>query len=161
MKRLIVMRHAKSSWTSDAGTDHARPLNERGRRDAPLVGTALAERGWTPELVLSSDSTRTRETFDGLVSAFGEVDVTFTRDLYHAGATEVVSACEALDDSIGCVMVLGHNPGWEHVVGYLTGEFVSMTTGNCVLLEAEGTWMELMTSGAWELKEILRPRELS
>ena len=65
-RRLIIMRHAKSSWTSGALSDHERPLNARGIRDAPRVGAALVKRGWLPQLVLSSDSERTRETFAGM-----------------------------------------------------------------------------------------------
>lgn len=158
MKRLIVMRHAKSSWEGGPGGDHARPLNERGRRDAPLMGAMLRERGWMPQLVVSSDSQRTRETYEGLVRGLEEeVEVEFTRDLYHAGPAEVLNACEGLDDEVETVLVLGHNPGWESVISYLAGEHVMMTTANCALLEGEGSWMELMTSGAWTLVDVLRP----
>ncbi len=62
-RRLIVMRHAKSSWKHAGLTDHQRPLNKRGRKDAPRVARALIERGWTPRRVLSSDAARTRETW--------------------------------------------------------------------------------------------------
>lgn len=159
MKRLIVMRHAKSGWETGPGGDHARPLNERGRRDAPRMGAALQDRGWVPDRVLSSDSRRTRETYDGLVEGLRtEVDVTFTNDLYHAGPREVVAACEGLDEETETALVLGHNPGWENVVNYLSGEFIMMSTGDCALLEADGSWMELMTEGAWTLVEVLRPR---
>ena len=58
-RRLMVMRHAKSSWKSQVPTDHERPLNERGRRDAARVGKRLAELGWVPDFVVSSDSRRT------------------------------------------------------------------------------------------------------
>ena len=61
-KRLLVTRHAKSSWKSGEDSDHARPLNKRGRRDAPRVAAHLVGLGWVPEQVLSSDSQRTRET---------------------------------------------------------------------------------------------------
>ena len=79
-RRLIVMRHAKSSWKSDAETDHLRPLNKRGRDSAPLVAARLVELGWIPEAVYSSDSLRTRETWDGMMNA-----------LYH-GLVPAVSA---------------------------------------------------------------------
>ena len=160
MKRLIVMRHAKSGWETGPGGDHARPLNERGRRDAPRMGAALRDRGWIPQQVLSSDSQRTRETFGGLASGLGtEVDVTFTSDLYHAGPSEVVAACEELDEATETALVLGHNPGWENVVSYLSGELIMMSTADCALLEADGSWMELMTEGAWKLVDVLRPKE--
>ncbi len=62
--RLIIMRHAKSDWNSGAASDHARPLNKRGRRDAPRVANRLGELGWQPDYVISSDSRRTRETLE-------------------------------------------------------------------------------------------------
>ena len=161
MKRLIVMRHAKSSWDSGASSDHARPLNDRGRRDAPAMGRALADRDWVPQRIFSSDSQRTRETYDGLLEGLGEnVDATFTREFYHAGPNAVIRVCESLDESLQTVLVLGHNPGWEDVVGYLSGNDVSLTTANCALLEASGPWMEVMTHGAWDLVDVLRPKDL-
>jgi phosphohistidine phosphatase len=62
-KRLIIMRHAKSSWTSGASTDHQRPLNKRGRHAAPRIGARLRDIGWIPDMVIASDSERTRETW--------------------------------------------------------------------------------------------------
>ena len=69
-RRIIVMRHAKSSWKSGARDDHARPLNKRGRRDAPRIAARLAELGWVPERVISSDSERTRQTWARMEEAF-------------------------------------------------------------------------------------------
>jgi len=69
-KRLIIMRHAKSSWTSGAATDHQRPLNKRGRRDAPRIGARLQHLGWLPDLVIASDSERTRETWQRMKVEF-------------------------------------------------------------------------------------------
>ena len=60
-RRLMLMRHAKSSWKSQVPTDHERPLNERGRRDAARVGKRLAKLGWLPDVVVGSDSRRTEE----------------------------------------------------------------------------------------------------
>ncbi len=69
-RRIIVMRHAKSSWKSDAPDDHSRPLNRRGRRDAPRVAQELARRGWVPERVFSSDARRTRQTWEIMAPYF-------------------------------------------------------------------------------------------
>ena len=89
-RRLIIMRHAKSSWNSPAATDHARPLNKRGQHDAPRVGTALVEQDWTPDLVLSSDSQRTRETFAGMTESFpGGIEVRFLSSFYHGGLNAI------------------------------------------------------------------------
>lgn len=162
MKRLMLMRHAKSSWDSGAANDHARPLNNRGRRDAPRVGRALRELGWVPDVVISSDSQRTRETWAGTAPELSdhEIPITFTRDLYHGGLPEIAAVCEELDDRVSCAMLLGHNPGWEDAVSDLSGVRVTMTTGNCALLEADGSWSELMQRRAWTLADLLMPRDL-
>ena len=82
-RRLIVMRHAKSSWASGAQSDHQRPLNDRGRCDAPRVATALVDANWLPDLILSSDAQRTRETYDGMAVSFpGEIPVQFLSSFY-------------------------------------------------------------------------------
>lgn len=162
-RRLIVMRHAKSSWETDAESDHERPLNKRGRRDAPRVAAHLCELQWQPQLVLSSDSRRTTETFELMKSEFSEeVVVDFLPSLYHAGVEEFLEEIVRVDDKVVDVMVLGHNPGWESVVQWLSGEGVSMTTANAALLEGSGeSWSEgVATSELWSLREVIRPREL-
>jgi phosphohistidine phosphatase SixA len=78
-RRLMIMRHAKSSWKGQVPTDHDRPLNTRGRRDAVRVGKRLAKLGWVPDLVVSSDSRRTRETWERMQRRFPEARVSFTR----------------------------------------------------------------------------------
>ena len=93
MKRLIIMRHAKSDWDTDAPTDHARPLNKRGRREAPRVAQRLVELNWIPQYIVSSDSARTRETYELMRSAFAVAPhVEFLPMLYHAGPNDLASA---------------------------------------------------------------------
>lgn len=161
MKRLIIMRHAKSAWDTDAPDDHSRPLNDRGRRDAPRMARELRRRGWVPDLVISSDSERTRQTWAGMAPEFDqEIEVRFTRDFYHAGPMEIAEKCEAVGEFTETVMVLGHNPGWARAVAYLSGEEEQMTTANCALLEADGEWVDLMQASSWRLVNVLRPKEL-
>jgi phosphohistidine phosphatase SixA len=156
------MRHAKSSWGSDAPTDHARPLNQRGRRDALRIAQNLVDLGWQPVLVLSSDSQRTRETFELMRDAFIEdVQVQFLSSLYHGGAEELLRALVGLPDDLSAVMALGHNPGWEEAVKRLTGTHVQMTTANAILLNGTGTsWREAVTeNSSWSIDTVLRPKE--
>ena len=162
-RRLIVMRHAKSSWNSEVLTDHARPLKKRGCRDAPCVAARLAELGWVPQYVLSSDSQRTRETYELMSPAFaGEPPVEFLYSLYHCGVEGFCSEVSRLDDEILSVLAVGHNPGWEEVVDWLTGEAVGMTTANAALLEGTGdTWREAVAEAcSWTLVDVVRPKEL-
>lgn len=162
-KRLLVTRHAKSSWKSGADSDHARPLNKRGRRDAPRVAAHLVGLGWVPERVLSSDSQRTRETLELMLEVLEpEPEVEFSRALYLAGPPEVEEALNELPDEVETVMVLGHNFGWEEVVAWLSGEATTLTTANAALLSCEAaSWSEAVeAAGEWTLHEVVRPKEL-
>ncbi|MCB9658673.1 MAG: histidine phosphatase family protein [Sandaracinaceae bacterium] len=161
-RRLIIMRHAKSAWHTDAATDHDRPLNERGQRDAPRVASALAELGWSPELTVSSDSTRTRQTFELMRPAFrGPVTVRFTRRLYHASLDAVRDELADVGDALRTVMVIGHNPGWEEMLARLCGQDRRMTTANAALLTIDApSWSDALDRYAWTLTRLLRPKEL-
>ncbi len=161
--RLIVMRHAKSDWNAGAGSDHERPLNHRGRRDAPQVARRLSKLDWQPDHVISSDSRRTTETWERMVEAWSEEPtVCFERSLYHAGIGAVRKALSVLGDDVRTAMVLGHNPGWEEIVDVLSGEDERMTTANAALLTIESSgWAEaILLDGCWALEMMLRPKEL-
>ncbi len=164
MKRLIVMRHAKSDWNTDAPTDHARPLSKRGRRDAPRVAQRLAEIDWTPQYVISSDSARTRETYALMQPAFAkEPQVDFLATLYHAGPDELAAVLTGIPDDFTSALALGHNPGWEEVVQWLTGEAIAMTTGNAALVECSvDSWSDVVRhAGNWKLYDVIRPKEIA
>ncbi len=160
-RRLIVMRHAKSSWSSGAATDHDRPLNSRGQRDAPRVAQRLTEIDWVPDLILSSDSQRTQETYAAMQTGFeNEVPAEFHRSMYHAGYEAIIHEAPGVPDDVNTLMVLGHNPGWEEVVQRLSDEMVVLKTANAALLEGQGdAWPEAL-AGAWSLIDIIRAREL-
>lgn len=161
-RRLVIMRHAKSSWKEAGQSDHQRSLNGRGRRSAAAVGTRLAELGWVPGAVYSSDAVRTVETWERMSFPLGADDVAphFTRDLYLAGLDELRSLARDWGDAVETVLVLGHNPGWEMAVGALTETRTPMTTANAALLEGSGsTWSEAL-AGAWRLAELINPRDL-
>lgn len=112
-RRLLLIRHAKSDW-STGQDDHSRPLNTRGRRDAPRVGAWIKAQSLTPDLILCSDATRTRETCTLL-----DLDqpVTLHRDLYHA-APETILAL--INQTHGNIAVIGHNPGIGELIHHLT-----------------------------------------
>jgi len=158
---LLVIRHAKSSWDSDALTDHARPLNGRGRRDAPRMGEALAVRGWRPDRVLCSDARRARETWLAMQDAWSEPPkLRLERRLYHAGPDAVRDLCAGLPLDLGCLAVVGHNPGWEELIEDLSGLQVRLTTGNVVRLEGDGrSWPDAIAR-PWRVAAVLRPRDL-
>ncbi len=160
--RLILLRHAKSDWGTDAQTDHERPLNKRGRRDAPAVAKKIVEKGWLPQWVISSDSTRTCETYERMRDCFEpQPTVLFLKSLYHSGPDELSFALADVPADVSPVMAIGHNPGWQEAVHWLTGEFVSMTTANAVLVSVDAnTWPAAMgRAGFWTIEDIIRPKD--
>ena len=108
MKRLILMRHAKSDWSSGATSDHERPLNDRGRRGACVLGDWLRAEGLMPDQVLCSSAERTGETYLRLKLPQG-ISVSFTRDLYLATYDGIMKVLRTASGNT--VLMLGHNPG--------------------------------------------------
>jgi phosphohistidine phosphatase len=160
------MRHAKSDWDSDAKTDHERPLNSRGRREAPAVAKALRAKGYVPELALSSDAQRTRETWDGVADELGGPEVKLEPTLYLAGIDGVRASAERHAkelEHVSTLLVLGHNPGWEEMVRSLTGRGVDLKTAYTAVLEsthADESWSEaLAREHGFKLLELVKPED--
>lgn len=122
---LTLMRHAKSSWKNQHQSDHQRPLNKRGNRDAPEMASRLVARNQMPELILSSTAQRTRETTAHLLSVFGEPapQVQFNEKLYLASPTTLLAVLHDLPDDIGHAMIVAHNPGMEDLSSLLSGSY--------------------------------------
>lgn len=122
MKTLLLMRHAKSSWSEPALDDHERPLNRRGERDAPAMARVIADGGWVPDLVVSSSARRARQTALVIAESSGwSADVWLTRRLYLAEPREYLAVLGQLPDAASRVLVVGHNPGLEQLASGLSG----------------------------------------
>lgn len=159
-RRLILMRHAKSDWSTDAPDDHSRPLNQRGRRDAPRMARWLAQAGWQPDAVVSSDACRTRQTWERMAPHLPQAKLRLEPGLYLGGLGALQESSARWPESWGTVLALGHNPGWERALAVLGGEALRLTTANCALLVGHGERWEQALEGAWTLHELARPREL-
>lgn len=122
MKELLIVRHAKSSWADAGLADHDRPLNDRGRRAAPEMGRRLAAPGPIPDRMVSSDARRARETVAALSAALGVPSERIEHDssLYTAAAGDWLKRIRGLDDGLGCVLLVGHNPALHELVHLLT-----------------------------------------
>ncbi len=157
--RLMLMRHAKSSWKVAGQSDHDRPLNKRGRGDAPRMARRVQKLGWVPDLALVSDAARTEETWAWMS---GELEPTprleLVPSLYHGSIEDIRDAVRAYVTDEACVLVLGHNPGWEDALTELSGVQERFTTANIALLEHEGAWADAIERGDWQLVDLLRPR---
>ena len=152
VRRLIVMRHAKSSWKDPNLDDHERPLNKRGRRDAPKVADAIFERGWIPELILVSSSKRTLQTLEGMSHRMGKTPFEVRSGIYHATVIDLMEELEDMLDN-GTTMIIGHNPGSEILVNHLSGEWHTMPTATAVLL--------LHSGSSWSVEAVIRPKEIA
>jgi phosphohistidine phosphatase len=163
MKTLLVLRHAKSSWSDPALDDHERPLNKRGRRDAPRMGELVRAYGLIPDLVISSDAVRARLTAEAVVEAArypGEI--LLDPRLYMASPADIVSLLRTVGEKAGTVMIVGHNPGLEELVAQLTGEPQDLPTAALVQIVLPiDQWHDLEPSTRGTLVRHWRPKNLT
>ena len=118
-KRLILFRHAKSDWPEGVN-DHERPLADRGRKAAPLIGVYLEKNKLVPDLALVSTARRAQETWVRVCKAIKtQVPVRNTRDLYDASAAKLLDVIRGTDPDVRTLMILGHNPGLEDLAKQL------------------------------------------
>ena len=164
-KNLLIMRHAKSSWSDINATDHERTLNKRGLRDAPRMGHFISKRNWQPELIASSSAKRAKMTAELFVENCDGVDqsqLEFVDDFYHASPRTYLSYLAMIgNNNISTVMVIGHNPGLEELVLRLAGTYESMPTAAIAHFRLSvDCWTEVDRSPRAELLEVWRPKEL-
>ena len=135
MKRLLILRHAKSSWGDSSLDDWQRPLSPRGVRDAPGVGALLREHGIVPDLIVTSDAVRARATAQAVAEAAGyEQEIIVDPRLYHATPDDLVAVLQGLSDDAARAMIVGHNPGLEGLIERLAGERHDLPTAALVHL---------------------------
>jgi phosphohistidine phosphatase len=114
VKRLWLLRHAKSSWDEPGLADADRPLAPRGRRAADLLAAHLAAAEVRPAVVLCSSSLRTRETLAAVLPALGDaLDIRIERALYGAGAAQLLDRLRSVPDAASSAMLIAHNPGTQ------------------------------------------------
>ncbi|MBE2278767.1 MAG: histidine phosphatase family protein [Ignavibacteriaceae bacterium] len=149
MKKLTIVRHAKSDWNFTELLDHERPINGRGRADAPFMAVNIMKSTGTPDLVISSYANRAVTTAIIFARAMyvPEEKIQITTQLYDATAGKVMSVLQAIDDSYNNVMIFGHNPGLTNLVNYLSQtEYITdnLPTTGCVCFEFDiKSWKNL------------------
>ena len=121
LKHLILVRHAKSSWKHPELADRDRQLNKRGTRDAPDMGSRLAQSGYRPDLILSSPANRALTTAQAIALAVGfdPDDIIVDERIYGAGVAGLIQLLQATDDGIQRAMLFGHNPELTAMVNRL------------------------------------------
>ncbi|WP_297952668.1 histidine phosphatase family protein [uncultured Desulfobulbus sp.] len=147
-KQLVICRHAKSSWDDASLSDVERPLNKRGRRDAPEMGRRLAERGLLPDLILASHATRAWTTAEAYADRLGYPPDRIQVDpgLYTATAASLLALVRALEPRLGRILLVGHNPectAFANLLGNL--DLDNLPTGGIVALEFHTrSWQEIL-----------------
>ncbi len=158
---LILTRHAKSAWNTDAPSDHARPLNARGRRSARALGDWLREQPVLPEQVVSSSALRARETCERMELTS---PATFTERLYHATPQLILEVLREIDAP--SVLLLGHNPGLAQFAHQIVkhppdhSRFEDYPTGATLLLEFDIPNWQALQPETGRVLDFVVPREL-
>lgn len=120
MRRLMMLRHAKSDWSEPGVSDHDRPLNRRGQETAPKVGAYMARHGLIPDLVLCSTALRARETWEELATEFKDHPLTvYEERLYNARTETILDLVRATKSRAQSLLLVGHNPGLQDLASQL------------------------------------------
>jgi len=161
MKRLFILRHAKSSWTDIDLADFDRPLNERGLQAAPFMGRYIAKEGHMPDAIVSSPAKRARETAELVKEHSGfEPEIGFDERIYEASPNTLREVASELPDTADSAMIVGHNPGIEGFIRHLTGQVEPMPTAALAVIELDiDSWGKIdHLSG--RVVSVIRPKEL-
>jgi phosphohistidine phosphatase len=129
--------------------DDERPLNERGRRDAPAVGRWLADNVDGLDLVICSSATRARQTWRLAAEKFGsKITARYDERVYAAEPRGLMAVLDEIGDEVGTAALVGHNPGLTELVETLTNESVEMKTSSVAVVRWQGTWADVWTRRA-------------
>jgi len=153
MKRLTIVRHAKSSWNNSSLSDHERPLSGRGERDAPRMGARLRARKVRPTLLLCSPARRAMETAKILANALGFPKEFLEQEpaLYHADVGTLFDIVMRQDDACSDLMIVGHNPGLTAFANALLADLklYNLPTAGIVAIDlATAHWSQLTDTDA-------------
>lgn len=170
MKKLLLLRHAKSSWDDPSLADFERPLSSRGLKAAPRMGRELAARDWLPDRALVSPAVRTHATWDLVAAQWpAQPSVTFPETLYDATPEEMLGELRRTAEAVETLLVIAHNPGLQQFADGIAGGTSDQKalarlrekfpTAALARLVFDGKWRDLNFDGA-RLTHCLRPKEL-
>lgn len=166
------MRHAKSSWGEPELDDHERPLSKRGAKAAPLIGAYMADKGWRPDIVLCSDSVRTRATLALVLRELRppSPEISYEDILYLAPPGSLLNRVKRIEAGARCAMLVGHNPGMHALSLALVGEgkrkslkAMAMkfpTAALAVMTFSTKTWSDIVPAQG-VLEDFIVPRDLA
>jgi len=162
MKKIFLMRHAKSSWKDSNIPDHDRPIKKKGEKDAKAMGKMLKSKKLTPDVILCSSAERAKQTaelFKEAISYEGKIE--FNDKLYMAEVNDLIGAIKNAPKKTKNVMVIGHNPGLEALLQTLTGKVETLPTSSIAYISIPiDEWSDLSPEVDGKLKKLWRPKDL-
>lgn len=167
-RELLILRHAKSDWDRRAATDFDRPLAKRGRKDAPAIGAWLYREGMVPDYFVSSPAQRARETALKVCKAVDlkKKRIVWDDTIYEADLAALLAVLQRVPADAATALLVGHNPGLEDLVRFLSGDDLEepadgklLPTAALVRLEMPGDWARL-EPGCAAVISLVRPRQL-
>ena len=160
MKKLLVLRHAKSSWADPDLADFDRPLNERGLLAAPFMGSVITSDGLTPELIVGSPAERAKRTAE-LAKEGGGIpsEIRFDDRIYEASPQTLLKVASDVEPKFASVMIVGHNPGIEGFVRLLTSVLEAMPTASLAEIDLDINDWSKIAPGCGTLVRVIRPKD--
>ncbi len=154
MKRLLLVRHAKSSWNNPSLHDFDRPLNKRGFRDAPFMGQRLAALDNMPTRIITSPAKRAFATAAIIAQkmAIQEKQITTDENLYLADRSTILDLIKGLDNKLHEILIVGHNPGMTDLANHLQNDPIdNIPTCGLFCLDFEVSSWQTITRGSGRL----------
>ena len=165
MKTLLLLRHAKSSWNDNTLVDQKRPLNQRGKKDAPIMGKYLKNKKLTPDLIISSTAKRAKDTSKLVAEHCGyNKDIEESKLLYGTTSRDYLTTIAGISDKHHRVLLIGHNPILEEVLEIVTGEQIIMKTCSLAHISLSiNSWSEVKddTNTKSKLVDVVKVKKLN
>lgn len=165
MKKLTLIRHAKSSWSDYTLSDEERPLNKRGQRDAPFMADLMFEKGWLPELFVCSTAKRAQSTcaiFLNNTPSNKDSKMVSNADIYMASISRLLTIVQSLPDATDHIALVGHNPGFTSLANYFISNGYLDNLPTCGIVEIEGNMVERwadFNNNTAEVKDVHYPKK--
>lgn len=160
MKRLYLLRHAKSSWDDPSLDDYERPLNPRGRTAAPFMGELIARKGLVIDAIVSSPAERARQTAEIVKEAAGmNAPLSFDARIYDASVGTLLVVLATTPADAGSAMLVGHNPGFEGLIRALTGTNERLPTAALAVIDLDIDDWTSVGPGKGDLVAVIRPKD--
>lgn len=147
MKRIFIVRHAKSSWSDLGMKDIERPLNKRGKNDGPIMASHCRSMGIIPDVIVTSNANRAMQTAEFFKSCYQDDNVQYRIEpnLYHAPEDTYIEVCYTLEEEANSVMMFGHNPGITYLANNVTDNYIDNvpTCGVLVIETSADKWTDV------------------